>query len=120
MPTSMVIFFIGIFVNIMIIKTDSDSPNSIRIILHIPNMQIVDTAEKIVLISNPCNYFFLRREHLQCVSKKVYAIQKSPHINISKYFQELFIHVGSYTSLLSNDTKKSDDIVCLSKQEPHL
>ena len=29
-------------------------------------------------------------------------------------------HVGSYRSLLSNDTKKSDDIVCLSEQEPHL
>ena len=57
---------------------------------------------------------------LQCVSKKVYTFQKSPHINISTYFQEIFIHVGSYMSLLSYDTKKSYDIVCLSEQEPHL
>ena len=33
-----------------------------------------------------------------------------------KYFQEIFIHVGSYGSLLSNDTNKSDDIVCLSER----
>ena len=56
--------------------------------------------------------------NLQCVSKKVYTFQNSPHIHISKYFQEILIHVGSYGSLLSNDTKKSDDIVCLSEQEP--
>ena len=30
------------------------------------------------------------------------------------------IHVGSYGSLLSNDTKTFEDIVCLSEQEPHL
>ena len=41
-------------------------------------------------------------------------------MNISKYFQEMFIHVDSYGSLLSNDTKEFDDIVCLSEQEPHL
>ena len=45
---------------------------------------------------------------------------KVPHINISKYIQDIFIHVGSYGSLLSNDTKISDDIVCLSEQEPRL
>ena len=54
------------------------------------------------------------------INKKVYTFKKSPHINISKYFQEISIHVGSYGSLLSNDTKKFDDIVCLSEQEPHL
>ena len=32
----------------------------------------------------------------------------------------MFIHVGSYGRLLSNDTNKSDNIVCLSEQEPHL
>ena len=52
--------------------------------------------------------------------KKVYTFQKSPHINISKYFQEICIRVGIYRSLLSNDTKTSDDVVCLSEQEPHL
>ena len=50
------------------------------------------------------------------LNKKVYTFSKSPHINISKYFQEIFIH----GSLLSNDTKNSDDIVCLSEQEPRL
>ena len=56
-----------------------------------------------------------------CASqKKVYAFQKCTLVNISKYFQEIFIHVGSYGSLLSNDTNISDNILCLSEQEPHL
>ena len=55
--------------------------------------------------------------HLQ---KKFTLFKSPPHINISTYFQEMFIHVGSYRSLLSYDTKKSDHIVCLSEQEPHL
>ena len=38
--------------------------------------------------------------------KKVYTFQKSPHINMSKYFLEISIHVDSYGSLLWNDTKK--------------
>ena len=54
------------------------------------------------------------------LNKKVYTFQKSPHINISKYFQEIVIHVGSCGYLLSNDTNKSDDIVYLSEQEPRL
>ena len=52
--------------------------------------------------------------------KKGLHFSKVPHINISKYFQEISIHVGSYMYLLSNDTKKSDDIACLSEQEPRL
>ena len=63
------------------------------------------------------------RSYTVRIKKKVYTFQKSPHINISTYFQEIVIHVGSYIvymSLLSNDTKKADDIVCLSEQEPHL
>ena len=52
--------------------------------------------------------------------KKVYTVPKCPHINISIYFQDISIHVGSYRALLSNDTNKSDDIVCLSEQKPHL
>ena len=44
---------------------------------------------------------------LQCVSKKSLHFFKVPHINIAKYFQEIFIHVGSYGSLLSNDSNKS-------------
>ena len=54
------------------------------------------------------------------INKKFYTFQKSPHINISTYFQEISIHVGTYGSLLSNNTKQFDDIVCLSEQEPHL
>ena len=30
----------------------------------------------------------------------------------------MVIHVGSYGSVLSNDTNRSDDIVCLSEQKP--
>ena len=45
------------------------------------------------------------------LKKKFTHFQKSPHINISKYFQEIFIHVGSYRSLLSNDTKTSVTIL---------
>ena len=34
---------------------------------------------------------------LQCVSVKKFTLfKKSPHMNISKYFQEMSIHVGSY------------------------
>ena len=43
--------------------------------------------------------------HYSAYQQKVYTFQKSPHINILKYFQEHSIHVGSYGSLLSNDTK---------------
>ena len=44
---------------------------------------------------------------LQCVSKKFTLFKSHPiYINISRYFQEMFIHVRSYGSLVSNDTTK--------------
>ena len=52
------------------------------------------------------------------INKKVYTFQKSPPYKYFKYIQEISIHVGSYGSLLSNDTQKFDDIVCLSEQGP--
>ena len=63
---------------------------------------------------------FIQIHQYYSASQKVYTFQKSPHINIS-YFQEIFMHVGSYGSYLWTDTKKkSDDIACLSEHEPRL
>ena len=51
--------------------------------------------------------------------KKSLHFSKVPPYTYFNIFSGNFIHVGSYMSLLSNDTKKSDDIVCLGEQEPH-
>ena len=46
-------------------------------------------------------------EYTVRLKKKSLHFSKFPHINISKYFQEMFIHVGSYGSPLSYYTEKS-------------
>ena len=54
-------------------------------------------------------------------SQKKFTLVKSPPYKYFKIFSGNFHNVWrSYESLLSNDTKKSDDILCLSEQEPHL
>ena len=70
-----------------------------------------------ISIGNEKMYVF---SHYTVRPNKILHFSKVPHINISKYFQKISIDVGSYGSLLSNDTKEIDDIVCLSEQEPHL
>ena len=62
------------------------------------------------------------RKFIQCVSIKSLHFSKVPHINISKYIQEISIHVGSYIMDLFYQMipTKLMDIVCLSEQEPHL
>ena len=44
---------------------------------------------------------------IQCISKKVYNLKKSQHINISKYFQESFILVDSFKVLFYQMTPKN-------------
>ena len=54
---------------------------------------------------------FVMADNTVCLKK--YALKKSLQLNISKYYQEIFIPVGSYGSFLSNDTKIFDNISML-------
>ena len=56
---------------------------------------------------------------LYTVRQKKVHFSKFPHMNISKYFQEIVIRVRIAMGLFY-DTKNSDNIVCLSEQEPCL
>ena len=93
---------------------------SILVNLRYLRFKLLKYTENNKKICYTCYHNFKNIPLYSVYQKKVYTFQKSPHINISTYFQEIFIHVGSYMSLLSNDTEKSDNILCLSEQEPHL
>ena len=56
-----------------------------------------------------------------CLSAYTVHLKKSLHfekVSPDKYFQEFFIPMDSEVSLLSNKTKGSDNILCLSEQKP--